>query len=66
MKEVIKKNNNFMIYTHVGIIITILNIFLLWIFIDFLEIPTLISSTLIVGGLFILKFYLYKKTGFTQ
>lgn len=60
------KNKNFMIYTIVGILITILNIALLWLFIDIFRIPTLISSTIIVGGLFILKFIIYKATGFTK
>lgn len=70
MKEFIKnqlqKNKSFVIYTYVGIIITILNIVLLWVMIDIFKIPTLISSTVVVVGLFILKFYMYKRTGFTQ
>ncbi len=70
MKEFIenhyKKNKNFVTYTYVGIIISILNIILLWLFIDIFKISTLISSTVIVFGLFVLKFFMYKKTGFTQ
>ena len=35
-------------------------------FIDIFKILTIISSITIVGGLFLFKFYLYKKTGFTN
>ena len=66
MKKLKKNNNNFFTYTYVGVIVTVLNISLLWLFIDIFEIPTLISSTVIVGGLFLFKFYLYKKTGLIQ
>ncbi len=55
-----------MIYTWVGLFITVLNIVLIWLFIDIFHIPTIISSTVVVGGLFILKFFIYKATGFTQ
>ncbi len=61
-----KINRNFIVYTVVGAFITILNIVLLWLFIDIFKIPTILSSTLIVGGLFIIKFFIYKATGFTQ
>jgi len=70
MKEFIKnqlqKRKPFVIYSGVGIFIALLNIVLLWLFIDILLMPTIIASTIIVGGLFLFKFYLYKKTGFTQ
>ena len=66
MKIFINKYKNFITYTYIGIIVTVLNIFLLWLFIDIYKIPTLISSTVIVGGLFLLKFFLYVKTGFTK
>ncbi len=66
MKKMFEKNKNFITYSYVGLFITFLNIILLWIFIDLLNIPTILSSTIIVGGLFILKFYMYKKTGFTE
>ena len=66
MKKLIKKHKNFFTYAYVGIIVTVLNIFLLWLFIDIYRIPTLISSTIIVGGLFLFKFFLYVKTGFTK
>ena len=58
MKKMFEKNKNFITYSYVGLFITFLNIILLWIFIDLLNIPTILSSTIIVGGLFILKFYI--------
>ena len=66
IKNQMKKRKNFVTYAGVGILITIINIFLLWLFIDIFKIPTIISSITIVGGLFLFKFYLYKKTGFTN
>jgi putative flippase GtrA len=62
--QYIKKHRGFINYTWVGIAVTILNIFFLWLFIDIFRIPTIISSISVVGGLFLLKYYLYKKTGF--
>ena len=61
-----RKHRNFIIYIMVGGAVTITNIILLYIFIDIFNIPTLISSTVVVGGLFILKYFVYKWTGFTQ
>jgi len=64
IKNQLQKRKSFIIYSGVGIFITILNIFLIWLFIDIFNIPTVIASTIVVGGLFLFKFYLYKKTGF--
>jgi len=61
-----KKHRNFIIYFLVGAFISLTNIILLYIFIDLLGIPTLISSTAVVGGTFLLKFFMYKWTGFTD
>lgn len=66
MKFFLKKNKKFFIYSSVGIVISIVNIISLWIFIDIFRIPTLISSSIIVGALFFLKFYLYLKTGLVE
>ncbi|MFH1376297.1 MAG: hypothetical protein ABIH25_01550 [Candidatus Woesearchaeota archaeon] len=44
----------------------ILQIISLYLFIDLLKIPTIISSIVIVGGIFIFKFIIYKWTGFTR
>jgi len=46
-------------YTFVGIIVSILNIFFVWLMIDVFEINTIISASIVVGTLFFLKFYLY-------
>lgn len=46
-------------YTWIGIFISLLNIFLLWLLIDNLHIPTVISSTLVVLGTFILRYVLF-------
>lgn len=59
------KDHPFFKYTWVGGIFSVLNIILLWIMIDMLKIPTLISSTVVVGGLFVAKYFAYKLTGFT-
>jgi len=58
-------NKNFFTYTWVGTFISLLNIILVWILIDFLHVHTLIATTGVIGFLFFFKFYLYKKTGFT-
>jgi len=65
MKEKILqvKNLPFFKYTWVGAIFSVLNIVLLWIMIDMMHIPTLISSTVVVGGLFVAKYFAYKLTG---
>jgi len=59
------KNKNFITYTLVGAFTSLLNIILVWILIDFLHVHTLIATSGVVGFLFLFKFYLYKKTGFT-
>lgn len=46
-------------YTWIGIFISVLNIFLLWFFIDIFHISTIISSTLVVLGTFILRYVLF-------
>lgn len=56
-------NHPFVKYTWVGGVFSMLNIILLWIFIDWFHISTLISSTVIVGGLFIGKYFFYRLTG---
>ena len=55
-----------MIYFVVGVGISAANIGLLYLFIDIFRVSTLISSTVVIGGTFILKFFIYKWTGFTQ
>ena len=65
VKATNSKNKNFITYTLVGAFISLLNIILVWILIDFLHVHTLIATSGVVGFLFLFKFYLYKKTGFT-
>ena len=59
-------DKKFFHYTWIGIVISVLNIFLLWLFIDILGIPTVISSTIVVVGNFFLRYVLlalFKVTG---
>ena len=66
MKNILQKHRNFIIYAIVGASISVTNIILLYLFIDILKISTVLSSTVVVGGTFLLKFFIYKWTGFTQ
>ncbi|MDD5031500.1 MAG: hypothetical protein PHR36_00430 [Patescibacteria group bacterium] len=61
-----KTRKNFTIYTIVGAFISLVNIILVWLLIDIFHISTLISTTAVVGLLFIVKFIMYRKTGFTE
>ena len=61
-----KTQRNFIIYLIVGAGISFANIVLLYILIDIVGLSTIISGTLVVGSLFILKYFIYKWTGFTQ
>ena len=61
-----KKQRNFIIYLIVGAGISLANIILLYILIDIAGLSTILSGTLVVGSLFILKYFIYKWTGFTQ
>jgi putative flippase GtrA len=51
---------SFFHYVWTGGFFTILNIFLVWLFIDVLGISTIVSSTVVIGGLFILRYIVYK------
>lgn len=61
-----KTRRNFTIYTIVGAFISLINIFLVWLLIDIFHVPTLISTAAVVGLLFLVKFIIYRKTGFTE
>ncbi len=52
----------FLKYTFIQVISALLNIVLTWFFIDILLIPTVIATTMVVGGLFIIRFILFKVT----
>lgn len=66
VKDQLRKHRQFVTYAWVGVIVSVLNIIALWVLIDWLHVPTLIASSGVVVALFILKFWLYKRTGFTQ
>lgn len=46
-------------YTWIGIFISLLNIFLLWLFIDVFQIPTVLSSIIVIGATFIIRYLLF-------
>jgi len=51
-------DKKFLHYTWIGIFVSVLNIFLLWLLIDILGISTIISSIIAVLGTFILRYVL--------
>ena len=57
-------DKRFVRYTWVGIVISVLNVFLLWLFIDVLHIQTVISSAVVIGATFIIRYLLYVYTNF--
>lgn len=56
-------DRKFFYYTCIGILISVLNIFLLWLFIDVFGIPTVISSTVVIGATFIFRYVLFRVFG---
>lgn len=56
-------DKKFFHYTLVGVFISVLNIFLLWLLIDVFGIPTVISSTLVIGSTFIFRYVLFRAFG---
>ncbi len=56
MKKHIK---NFSKFCFIGFIWTLLNIFLMWLTIDIIKMPTAIGSTIVVLFLFVTRFYVY-------
>ena len=68
MKQIGKaiQGNAFFTYSWVGALFTVLNIVLVWVFIDILRVPTILSSTIVVGGLFVGKYFVYKWSGFVS
>lgn len=51
---------SFFHYLWTGGLFTVLNIFLVWLFIDVFKIPTVISSSVVIGGLFIARYMVYR------
>ena len=54
-------DKKFLHYTWIGIFISVLNIFLLWLLIDIFDIPTVISSTAVIGATFIIRYVLFRR-----
>ncbi|MEK7614407.1 MAG: hypothetical protein AAB428_01950 [Patescibacteria group bacterium] len=52
-------DKKFVHYTWIGIFISLLNIFFLWLLIDVVGISTIVSGTLVVGVTFILRYVLF-------
>ncbi len=66
IKDKYSKHQRFVDYSLVGGVNVVLNIFLLWLFIDIFKIHTVISSTIVVGGIFVIKYFVYKKRVFAK
>ncbi len=52
-------DKKFLHYTWIGLGISGLNVLLLWLFIDVFEVPTVISSIIVLGGTFIFRYILF-------
>ena len=52
-------DKKFFHYTWIGIAISLLNIFLLWLLIDIVGISTVVSATLVVVLTFVLRYILF-------
>lgn len=51
---------SFFHYLWTGGLFTVLNIFGVWFFIEILKIQTVISSAVVIGGLFVLRYVVYR------
>lgn len=51
---------SFLHYVWTGGVWTVLGIFLTWFFIDILKIPTILASTVVIGGTFILRYVAFR------
>lgn len=54
-------DKKFFHYTWIGVFISGLNVFLLWLFIDMWHIPTVVSSVFIIGATFIVRYLLFRR-----
>jgi len=59
-------DRQFLLYSGIGAFIYVLNVALLYLFIDILGVSTVVSSSAIIAALFILKYILYRATGFSK
>jgi hypothetical protein len=55
-----REHFQFTVYTAIVIFSSLLQIILVWILIDIFHVPTLLSVTTIIAGLFIIRFILFK------
>ena len=53
-------DKSFFHYTWVSILFSVVNIFLLWLFIDVFLVHTIIASTIVIGGTFILRYVFFR------
>ena len=51
-------DRRFFNYTWIGLLISGMNVFLLWLFIDILHIPTVVASIIVIGATFIIRYIL--------
>jgi len=51
---------SFLHYAWISGLYSVLNIFLLWLFIDVLRIPTVVASVIVIGGTFVLRYVLFR------
>ena len=66
VQQKLKKHKSFVTYTWVGVLVTIATIVLSSVFIDILHFSALLTNTVVIGGFFILKYFLYKWAGFAR
>lgn len=52
----------FLHYTWISIVISVLNIFFLWLFIDVFDIHTVLASVIVIGATFIGRYLWYRAT----
>jgi len=52
-------NKGFFHYTWVSGLFSVANIFFLWLFIDIFAIPTVLSSVIVIGGTFLLRYVVF-------
>ena len=53
-------------YAVVGLLVTLVNVFFMWLFIDVLGIYTLLASSIVVVGIYFIKFMAYNKVNLTH
>ena len=51
---------SFIHYAWTGVFISAINVALLWLLIDIAHIPTVVSSVLVIGGTFLLRYLLFR------